>query len=81
MDEFNFTIIYKGRAFEFPAKVITTGYTTRLAVEIEGGSVIFEPDEEQNWRAVVNYEDIIQSKKMDSGLLEAIAAEITNAIK
>ena len=46
-------------------------------VEVSGQEVIFEPDEERNYRAVIPYDDIGKNKSVDIELLK----EITKAIE
>jgi len=35
------------------AKLIVTGYTHKFGVDVNGQNIIFEPDEERNYRAVI----------------------------
>jgi len=62
---------YKGEELEFEMK-IQTGYIPRAEVLIDGIPVIFEPDNEGLYRAV----QLDQSKKLDIGLLQAIAGQL-----
>ena len=57
------------------------GTSYKLEVEIDGTKVLFEPDEERNWRAMISYEDVQANKKMDTGLLELIARELDAILK
>ena len=47
------------------------------AKNVNGQEIIFEPDEERNYRAVINYDDIGKNKPVDIELLK----EITKAIE
>ena len=44
-----------------------------IEVEIEGTPVVFERDEEGNWRAVMGYEDLVAGKKVKKELLIKVA--------
>lgn len=67
---------FNGKDLEFPARLVQYGYHFRLEVDIEGTKVHYERDEERNWRAVIPYEEIPVTKKIDASLLKAIAAVI-----
>jgi hypothetical protein len=71
--EFVLPIEYGGEVMELPARLVRAGYIVKLEVEIENTIITFEPDEERNWRAVMGYEDLINSKKVKVELLEAVA--------
>lgn len=49
--ELEICVIYKGEQQCFPAVFNRLGYTYRFTVNIRDVSVIFEPDEERQWRA------------------------------
>lgn len=44
---------HHGREIEFEVRAFRYGYTHRVEVMIEGLPVIFEPDEEGNYRALL----------------------------
>jgi hypothetical protein len=71
MDEqFELSVEYKGQQFHFKAALMRYGYTHKFHVDVNGQVVVFEPDEERNYRAVVTYEDIGNNKKFDLELLK-----------
>ena len=76
-EEFELPVKYKGEELMFNAKLIVTGYTHKFSVDVNGQIIIFEPDEERNYRAVTNYDDIGKNKVVDIELLK----EITKAIE
>jgi hypothetical protein len=80
MEEFELLITYKGEERMFPASLQVTGYTHRFVVDIEGQSIIFEPDEERNYRAVLSYEDLNNNKNIDRELLKIISEKIKEII-
>jgi hypothetical protein len=67
------TVPYKGIEKQFEIQVEQTGYTYRIKVIVNEVTVFFEPDEEKQFRAVVPYENVDAGKKLDAGLLQAIA--------
>jgi len=82
MDEqFELPVEYKGEELLFKTSLIITGYTHKFSVDINGQEVIFEPDEERNYRAVLNYDDISTSKNIDIELLKSIASAIEDLVK
>lgn len=80
-DEFILPVTFNGNEMELSARLLNYGYSSKLEVEIEGTKVIFEPDEERNWRAVISYEDLIANKKVSKELLEEVADVIQNVSK
>ena len=57
MDEpFDLPVTYKGEELLFPFELLMLGYTHKFQVEVNGQTILFEPDEERNDRAVVNAE-------------------------
>jgi hypothetical protein len=80
-DEFYIPVSYGGNDYNFPARLLTYGYTIKLEVEIDGNTVLFEPDEERNWRALIPYDDIPTAKKTNSELLKAVAVAIEEITK
>lgn len=65
-------IIYKGKELIFKAKVVKFGYIHRFEVKVNGHSVIFEPDEERNYRVILNPVDD-KNSKIDLALLKQIS--------
>jgi hypothetical protein len=50
-------------------------------VDIDGTNIVFEPDEERNWRALISNEDLAANKKINTDLLEAVASSIEAIMK
>ena len=80
MDEFELPLTYKGHEILFNSSLQVTGYTHRFIVDVYGLSVVFEPDEDRNYRAVISNEDLIDSKNIDRELLRLISEKITEII-
>ncbi len=73
---FEIPVTYKGQDREFTSRLLITGYTHKIEVNVDDQLVLFEPDEDQNYRALLNESQSSQSGKIDVGLLQAIAAVI-----
>ncbi|WP_207492312.1 hypothetical protein [Aridibaculum aurantiacum] len=52
-DTIEIPITCKGKEYSFAAKLIKYGYIHRIEVDIDGVQVLFEPDEERNYRAII----------------------------
>jgi len=81
MEEFELPVTYKGEEIMFPASLHVIGYTHRFIVDINGQNVIFEPDEERNYRAAVSYEEANNNITVDRDLLEAVMDSINRNFK
>jgi len=62
LDEFDLPVKYKGEEQIFKASLVTFGHTHKFHVDVNCQTVIFEPDEERNYRAVKPYEEINSGK-------------------
>ena len=78
-DSFDLPVVYKGEEVLFPARLLQTGYTHRFEVDIYGTPIYFEPDEERNYRALVDTDG--EGKEVPLELLKAIAAGIEAVLK
>lgn len=56
-NEFEIPVVYKGEEIMFPAKLLAYGYTHKIEVDINGTTIFYEPDEERNYRALINVDD------------------------
>lgn len=81
MEEFELALHFKGDDILLPVKLMNYGTSYKLEVEMEDTKVLFEPDEERNWRALVSYEDLQANKKLDKDLLALIASELATLLK
>lgn len=82
MDEqFELPVEYKGELLLLKASLLVVGYTHKFIVDVSGQEVIFEPDEERNYRAIPGYGDIFNNKHVDIELLKAIANIIEQLVK
>jgi len=74
-------VTYNNKTYEFPIRILNFGYVAKIEIEIDETKVLFERDDEHNWRAGLSYEDVLAGKKIDGGLLEAIAGVIEEVMK
>jgi len=82
MDEwFEIPVLYKKARVAFPARLLQSGYTHRFVVDVNGQEIFFEPDEEQAYRALLDPEQMPDSKPVDLELLKAIAMAIEAILK
>ena len=80
-EEFELPVVYKGQELMLKASLIATGYTHKFSVEVDEQIIVFEPDEERNYRGIIPYEEIANQKKVDVGLLKSIAEVIEHLFK
>jgi hypothetical protein len=72
----DFELSVEGKSYK--GELNTFGYSYRIVVTIDDIPVTFEPDEERNFRAIVQPDQI---DKVDSELLKAITKEIEANLK
>ena len=81
MDEsFELPVTYQGEELLLPAALLQFGYTHKFRVEVYGQQIVFEPDEERNYRAMLNPAQM-ESSKIDVELLQAVAEAIEGIVK
>lgn len=62
-----------GSAYEFPLTIVTLGYTYQLHVQIEGKTLIFEMDDQHQYRVL---SQAGEAEKVSKGLVEAIVSTL-----
>lgn len=81
MDEpFLIEVSYMGKELEYEGRLHLTGYLHKIEINIGGISVMFEPDEERSYRALVSHEQMEKGKHLSAGLLEAIANQLNSLL-
>ena len=78
-ETFDLPVLLNDREIPFPARLLQLGYTHKFEVDVYGNAVLFEPDEEGSYRAVVDVENT--TKDFDAGLLQAVAEAIENVLR
>ena len=66
---------YNGEELEFEMR-LQQGYVPRVEIIIDGIPVIFETDNDEQYRALVSPEQTHNSKQLTVGLLQAIAQQL-----
>lgn len=74
---FELPISYKGEQLYLPTQLLQSGYVHQFKVEVEGYEILFEPDEEGNYRALVN-ESMLDRLKIKTGLLQEISEALSS---
>lgn len=74
---FELPVVYKGKQLHLPARLQQQGYVHRFLVEVVGEEVIFEPDEEGAYRAMVD-PALMNKTKIESDLLMEIAGALSS---
>ena len=78
---FELPVEYRGKERNFTASLIVIGYTHKFIINVNGHQVTFEPDEERNYRAVLNDESLTPRRSFDVGLIKAIAEKLEELIR
>jgi hypothetical protein len=76
-DEFEIPVVYHNQQLSFKAKRLVLGsYTQKLQVHVNGIEVLFEVDEERNYRAYIDPTNTDAIDKVDKELLSTIIETI-----
>ena len=76
-EEFEIPVGYKNIQYQFKARLLTPGaYTHKIKVDVNGTEVLFEMDEERNYRAYIDPINAKAIEKADKDLLKEIAIAI-----
>jgi hypothetical protein len=70
---FELPVTYKGEEHLFPARLLSTGFVRSFSVTVNNQELLFEPDEEQFYRAIFDPDKTDETKRVDVELLAAIA--------
>lgn len=79
-EEFTLVVTYKNQERSFKGELRLLGYSYKIVMYIDAAEVIFETDEERNYRAVI-YGDNTNQNLPDRGLIEAVAGELEAVFK
>ena len=80
-DSFSIDVDFKGREYSFEAILATVGYTHKFYIVINGVEVTFEPDEERNYRAILNTSEQSSMKAVDIELIKAVGEKIQSILQ
>lgn len=72
-ESFELPVWFKEKELLLPAEMHAWSTSHRIVVYIHDFPFTFEPDEERNYRAVIQVEDRDKAEKVDRELLQAVA--------
>jgi hypothetical protein len=81
LQEFELPVSYRGEERLFPAALQASRFNHQFLVDVYGLEILFEPDEERNYRAMIDPELLDKNRKIDAALLQAIAEAIEAVVK
>ena len=76
MDSFELPVAYKGQELCFPARILTAGFAPRFIVLVNEVEIIFERDDNGDFRALVPHANEFIGHLPEKALLEAIHESI-----
>jgi hypothetical protein len=79
-ENFTLSVFYKNKIRKYDAELRMNGYVHAIVIVVDDQEIIFEPDEERNYRAVLTGNPEEQNTP-DVELLQAIVNEIEVAFK
>ena len=74
---FNLPVHHKGEEIELRARLVLPGYQSKFIVLVEDNEIVFERDEQGEFRAILPNMNEFTGKMPEQGLLEAIHKSIT----
>lgn len=77
-EPFDLPVMYKGHEVVLPSRLVQRGYSYAIYVEVEGVEVIFEPDEERNFRAIF---DSHSASPVTRDIVEAIMVALEKHLR
>jgi cell division protein FtsB len=75
-DNFFIPVQYKGKDFNYPARLIKSGYIYRIEIDVDGEKVLLEPDEERQYRVISESNTALN---LDIDLLKEVVRVIEEA--
>jgi hypothetical protein len=82
MDEgFELPVHFNGKELSFAGKLHVYSYTQKIEIDVNGTGVLYERDDEGEWRAIVDPTKLEKNKSINTALLQAIANAIENVLK
>ena len=80
-DDLEVPVTYKNQELIFYAKFIQFGYSYKFEVDVIGVIIFFEPDEERNFRAIIDPSIEYGNHKVDKELIQLIAKTLAEMLK
>jgi hypothetical protein len=79
-EDFELPVTYKNKELALPARFLRSGYSYKIQVQVNDQLLLFEPDEERNWRALVDPNEMEKSK-IDRELMQCIVDSLDEVLK
>lgn len=79
-ETFTISVIYNNQEKDFEATFQLFGYSHRITILVNETPMLFEPDEEKNYRASLPFGETTK-KEIDIHLLQAIAIRLEEVFK
>jgi len=80
-ESFDIPVIFKDKELYFNARLLHLGYIYKFLVDVNGVEVFFEQDDEGSYRATVDPDKLEEGNKINTRLLEAIAASLEEILQ
>jgi len=80
-DSYSIDVDFRGKDYSFEAILVAVGYIHKFRIVINGVEVTFEPDEERNYRAILNTSDQSSIKGVDIELIKAVGEKIQSILQ
>lgn len=72
-EEFELPVVFDNNQYRFKTRLLQLGYTHKFQVDVDGIELLFEPDEERNYRAWIDPANQEALLKVNPHLLKEIA--------
>ncbi len=80
-DRFSIDVVHNNKEVIFDAHLVTIGYIPQFHILINGIEVVYEPDEERNYRAIVEPSKIALLKTTDMELIQLVGQRLEELTK
>ncbi len=77
-EPFELPVDYRGQEITLSGKLVQMGYTYKFFLEVEGQTIIFEPDEERNFRVISESPGM---KAISVDMIQAIIASLEKNLR
>jgi hypothetical protein len=75
-EDFEIPVHFRGKDLSYTARLLQYGYSYKIEVDLPEGSVLFEPDEERNWRVMIEGDKIEKGRQPERELLQALVESL-----
>lgn len=80
-EEFDLPVLFDNKQYHFKARLLQFPLTHKFQVDVNGIEVLFEPDEERNYRAWIEPTNKEALTKVNPHLLKEVAVAIESIVK